>query len=224
MGTPHRILETPLYHFDQLSDKAKQVALDKYRESQVDHDWWDAVYEDAETMAGYLGITIDTRKQGHRQVAIYFSGFSSQGDGACFEGSYAYRKNGLRELKSAAPAGYKDKETGKWVVQEGNTELHRICKGLQDVQRKYFYKLEAVVKQRGHYQHSGCTSIEVTHADSMYRDIGDAEDDIAQLLRDFMDWIYSQLEKEYDYLTSDEAVKESIESNELEFDEQGNCV
>lgn len=47
------------------------------------------------------------------------------------------------------------------------------------------------------------------------------QDEIAETLRDYMHWIYRQLEKEYDYLNSDEAVDESIKANEYEFTEDG---
>lgn len=214
MGTPHRTIKTPVFKFDQLSPEAQAKAIEKNYDRDVDHEWWDAVYEDAVMMANIIGIQIDTRN-GSQQPCIFFSGFSSQGDGACLEGQYAYKKGCLAELKVSAPAGYKSPETGQWVEQEGNAELHRICKALNAVQRKQFYGLEATVKQQGHYNHSGCTSIEVTHAEDMYRDIGEAEDDIKTLLRDFMDWIYSRLEAEYNYLTSEEHIREAIQDDEF---------
>lgn len=223
MGTSHRTIETPVYKFDQLSDEAKAKALEKNYDWNTDHEWWDSCYDDAVMMAAVMGIDIACRR-GSSRPAIFFSGFSSQGDGACFEGHYSYKKGALKALKSEAPARYKDPQSKQWVTIESNAELHRICRGLQDVQRGYFYKLEADVKQRGHYQHSGCTHIEVSHAEDLSRDIGDAEDDIKQLLRDFMDWIYQRLEKEHDYLTSDEQIKESLIANEVEFDEEGNRV
>ena len=187
---------------------------------QSDYAWWEGVYSDAVEMAALMGIEIGTRR-GSKDTAISFSGFCSQGDGASFEGTYHYRKGGLKALQSAAPAGYKDADTGQWVEQKANIELHEIARTLQQIQRPFLYKLEAVVKQRGHYLHSGCTHIEVTHADSMYRDIGDAEDGIAQALREFMDWIYARLEAEYDWLNSDKNIEDSIEANECEFREDG---
>lgn len=209
-----------VYTYAELSDKAKEKARDAYREGHLDYEWWDSVYEDAVDMAAEIGIEIGTRRGG-KQPAIFFSGFSSQGDGACFEGTYRYKKGALKALQSAAPAGHRDPETGQWVEQEANKELHRICRDLQEIQRPFLYKLQATVKQSGHYNHSGCTDIEVTHADDMYRDIGDAEDGIKQALRDFMDWIYARLEAEYDYLNSDKAIEEAIEANECEFLESG---
>lgn len=223
MGTAHRVIETPVFKFDQLSDEAKKHALEKNYEWNIDHEWWDAVYDDAIMMGEIMGISIDTRK-GSKAPAIYFSGFSSQGDGASCECSYSYKVGALKELKSAAPARYKDHETKKWVEQEGNVELHRICKALTAVQRKHFYQLEAKVSVCGHYSHSGCTRVTVEHAEERYRDIGDAEEDITQLLRDFMDWIYDRLEAEYNYLTSEEQIRDSLIANEVEFTEEGDRV
>ena len=52
----------------------------------------------------------------------------------------------------------------------------------------------------------------------------DDEESLKQLMRDFADWIYSSLEKEYDYLTSDEAIAESLRANEIEFTEDGQTI
>lgn len=46
-------------------------------------------------------------------------------------------------------------------------------------------------------------------------------DDLRECLADFSRWIYRNLEKEYDYQNSDEAVEEAIIANEYEFTEDG---
>ena len=43
-----RTVETRIYQFDELSDKAKGKARDWYRESIADWDWWDFLYDDAQ--------------------------------------------------------------------------------------------------------------------------------------------------------------------------------
>ncbi len=99
-------------------------------------------------------------------------------------------------------------------------ELNRIAKALQDVQSRHFYKLRAsIASVRDH-----SISVEVWHDDDRYRDIGDAEDDISTLMNDFNDWMFCTLEREYEWLTSDEQVEESIVANEYEFDEYGNIA
>ena len=49
----------------------------------------------------------------------------------------------------------------------------------------------------------------------------DAEATVIEVLRDLARWLYRQLEREYDYLTSDEAVDEAIVANEYSFTVDG---
>jgi hypothetical protein len=221
MGTSHRTIETPVFTFDQLSPEVQAQVIDRNRDINIEHEWWSSVFEDAVTMADIIGIDIDTLDNSS-YPKIYFNGFSSQGDGASFEGSYSYKHGALKELKSAAPARYKDSETQKWVDLPSNAELHRICKALTAVQRRLFYKLEAEVVAYGHYSHSGCNRITVRHAEDRYRDIGEAEGEVTHLLRDFMDWIYRCLEREHDYLTSGEQVTAALA--DMEFTAEGAIV
>ena len=49
----------------------------------------------------------------------------------------------------------------------------------------------------------------------------DAEDTVIEALRDLARWLYRQLEREYDYLTSDAAVDEAIAANRFTFTKAG---
>lgn len=202
--------EITVYQFDELSDKAKEKAREWYRAGQLDYDWWDSVYDDADKIAAIIGIDIDHKDK--HTPAIYFSGFCSQGDGACFEGSYRYKKGWRKELAEYAPKN------------EHNAEIWQIAEALQAVQARQFYKLEATCRHHGHYQHSGCMSVDVGHADDRYRDVGDAEDELRDDLRAFAGWIYDSLESEHDWLTTDEQVDESIRTNGYEFLENGSLA
>jgi hypothetical protein len=42
-----RIKETKVYKFDELTDKAKEKALEELYDINVDYDWWTFTYEDA---------------------------------------------------------------------------------------------------------------------------------------------------------------------------------
>ena len=45
-----RIIETKVYPFAELSDEAKQKAIENLYDINVDHEWWDGVYEDAKNI------------------------------------------------------------------------------------------------------------------------------------------------------------------------------
>ena len=188
-----RIQETKIYTFNELSDESKEKALDNCRDTNVFYggEWYDGVIYTCKGVAKTLGIDVDS---------IHFSGFSSQGVGACFTGTYEYHKGWRTELKAYAPI---------------NKDLLAICVALQEAQRKAFYTIVARIAHRGHYSHSGCMAIDVDASCSF------DSDEIQGALRLLADWMYSSLEAEYDYLTSDEAVRESIIANEYEFTENG---
>lgn len=213
---PHTIEKT-VFDFEELSDSAKSRARDWYREGALDYDWWDSIYEDAATCAGILGINLRTRPVklmggGTRyDPCIYFSGFWSQGDGACFEGSYSYAKGCAKKIRKHAP-----KDGGQ------NDKLHKVADSLVAIQKKHGYRLGASVRQTGHYSHEHSTTIEVWRGDESANVEAETEEALAEALRDFMRWIYRQLEAEYEYLNSDEQVDETIKANGYTFDEDGN--
>ena len=209
-----RTKEIPVYTYAELSDTAKEQVC-SWLSQDIDYD---CVYEDVATIADLLGIDIrQTRKTlmggGHRyDPTIYWSGFWSQGDGACFEGTYKYKKGSVKAVKEYC----------------GDKEVHRIAESLAEIQKRYSYKLTASCKHRGHYQHSGCMQVEVEiDSDNDYSDSAtwrNSEDTVIQCMRDFADWIYQRLEKEYDYQTSDEVIAETCEANGYEFYEDGSIA
>lgn len=203
-----RAIEKTLFTFDELDDAAKDKARDWWRESAKQDDLLDR--DDFETVAKILGVEFDARPVklmggGTRyESKIYFSGFSSQGDGACFEGTYSYAKQCSKKIRKHAPQ---------------DQRLHKIADDLTALQRKRFYRIGARMTHRGHYYHSGCMSVDV------YASEGDTsretDEDIRDLMRAFADWIYRQLELEYEYRMSNEQVDENIRCNEYVFYENG---
>lgn len=187
-----------LFKYSELDDHAKEKARDWYRQGAYDYEWWDGVYRMADNAAKFLGFEID--RKGKHSLSIYFSGFYSQGDGACFSGTWRADKVDAAKLKAEWPQ---------------DAELHRIADGLaataaQDADGS------AGIRHSGYYSHSGCTSFDVDGIED--------EQEFKDLARSFMDWIYDALEKEYEYLTSDESVSEMIEANEYEFNADGSIA
>jgi hypothetical protein len=207
------IIETTVYQLHELSDAAKDKARAWYREGGFDHDWYDAVYADFEDICAILGIALKTRPVRlmgggpQQKPCIWFSGFWSQGDGACFEGQYAYAGKGPMKIRQHAPQ---------------DTELHQIADALQAVQRHNFYQLRADVRHRGRYYHEYCMEVTVERDSPAMQDMtSDAESVVAEALRDLARWLFRQLEREYEYQTSDECVDEAIAANTYTFTDAG---
>lgn len=195
-----------VYSFEELSDKAKEKARAWYRESIESDELTD--YDDWDTIATILGVDFDQKAVrllggGTRyDPAIYWSLGYCQGDYAAFEGRYAYAKGAAKRIRQHAPT---------------DAELHRIADDLQAVQKRYGYRLEARATTRGR----NGMDFEIFDKVDECRAIGGAEQAICDALRRFAAWIYNQIRAQNDYLTSDEAVDESILANEYEFEADG---
>lgn len=186
-----------VFKFEELSNPAKENAREWYRQASAGDSFYaECTIEDAKEIASLMGIEIDK---------IYYSGFSSQGDGASYTGHYQYKKGALQAVKSYASQ---------------DTELHRIAAELQDIQRKSFYGLNCRIRQSGFYHHEMTMHFDIDiEIDQQSYD--GMEHDIAEALRDYARWIYKRLEESYEWENSDEIVSENIMANEYEFTEDG---
>ena len=184
-----KVIET--YDIEEVECRAKERALDWLREG-LDYEWWDFVFEDAKKCASILGIEIDK---------IYFSGFYSQGDGACVNGRFSYAKGWKKELKAYAPI---------------DTELLRIGQRLQDIQKPFMYGLSGTIDCNDRYKS--------TKAVFHWSEDNMPVEDLSQVFTDFAHWIYLNLEKEWDYLNSEEQLIETAKANDYAFDSEGRVV
>ena len=207
---PKQIITT-VYTFDELSDKAKEKAREWYREGALDYEWWDYIFDDFQTITDALGFTIDTRR-GSNERAIYFSGFCSQGDGACFEGSFCAKDFDLGKLTKHL--GDIDKHPDK--------DLSRIVIQFHAFVREH-PAFAATLNHTGHYCHSHSVSIDWeewgTDEDGDDESIVTAEtgEVFDELARGLMNWLYRTLKDEHDWLLADEQVDESIRANGYTF-------
>lgn len=188
-----------LYQYAELSDAAKEKAREWWQE--LERASWRAEYEPFTTAAPILGITLD-------DDGIMYSGFWSQGDGASFTGSYEYRPDALSAIK----AEFGTDET-----------LHGIAADLDALKADQGRFL--VTRPWGsHYSHSNTMDVDF---DWDYAEDGKPEpsaetvEALRAILRRFADWIYDELEEQYEYAVSDESAADAIEANEYEFTEAG---
>jgi hypothetical protein len=185
-----RTIETQVFAYEELSETAQAQARDWFRQHNTFYA--EFVIDDAKAIAALMGVEIGY---------VYYSGFCSQGDGACFEGRFGYHKGCRLAVAAHAPE---------------DTKLQKIASRWQELQRRHFYKVTGSVRQSGHYMHEMCTHFDVSPAS--------AEDNCADILWDLMRWIYAQLESEYEYQNSDENVVETILANGYKFDTDGNIA
>jgi hypothetical protein len=165
-----------LYTFDELSDEAKEKALDSLRYSYYSDDWHECTTDDAET------------------IGLKITGFGLDRDRHA-EGKF------IEDASHCA---------NKIISEHGETcETYKTAKAfLSDW-------AELVAK------YSDGVNLEQVHEDKEYDFDQEADELQEEFLKSILEDYSIMLQKESEYLYSDEAVKEFIEAHDCEFTEEG---
>jgi hypothetical protein len=183
-------------------DKAQLI--EKYRYFNVECGaWWDSTYDQFGERMLEQGILV---------TDIHFSGFYTQGDGACFEGFI--------------------KDTKKFLEVNFKPDEYPMIRNLLEHGGDVKFRCQ----HSGHYYHENSTAFDIDNDlfayvlptttdfheqivaawdEALNHEMEEFTKDSKEIFRRHMRELYRELEQDYDYLTSDEAVWEAIESNEL---------
>jgi hypothetical protein len=185
----------------------KDQLIERHRDINLNEGWWESTYESFSEDMALVGIEVE---------AMYFSGFSCQGDGACFEGYVSDWALFLKTLGYDQPILHQHaKEAWSFTVRhEGHYYHSNSTRFNGDLAMPDAYTDDAFVEYYSPYPPTDFRTnvwLAVIH---QYSKI-DFEELFSQTFRDHMDTLYKRLEEEHDYLTSDEVVWETIEANDL---------
>lgn len=219
--------EEKTYSFEELSPKAQENALDNNRDINVDYDGWeDSVTEEFKE---------DMREIGIDDITVSFTGFYSQGDGASFT------SEDIETRKLFNAVGIKSNDALNMEVDDErsrgeNKEFYDLLDTMEDVghlernrikPEEIRVTIERTDSRHFHYN-TVRANVEIWDEpdgwEEPYGFTDDLEDKVTEYVRGLCKDLYRNLEKEYDHLTSDESVKETLISNDYEFDEEGNII
>ena len=218
------------FTFDELDDRAKEKARDKFRENNLDYDWWDTVYGDAQKIGDLLGINIGEQRNRTvkgveiRTPDISFSGFCQQGDGCSFGGMlWVHNLNGAiarinDEVSDSDPALNTLARTAQDIYEQAvTTRMTLRLKGQEDLDE--VNDMRFLIENRNIW---GSTTVVTPYEDDSWHD--EFTESLRDYARAFAAWIYKQLEAEYGHLQSNESIDDLIQSGEFIFDEFGSTI
>jgi len=199
--------------WNKLDKRAQQEILDANRDINVDYDWWDYIYSDFVMDMQALGITVDTRTvrtasgKSYEEPDIVFSGFWSQGDGAGFAGSM-YCKDLLprMEKEDGMQEMYNRYKSDLDCFIRWNISFHRSNLMTFD----YDYDLPDVDSDNA-LRRAAQEQIQTEFSEKMESFF----EDLSEEIQGHADDLYRKLGKEYDFLTEDETVLETLISNDM---------
>lgn len=196
------ITETIAYQFNELSADVKEKVLDKHRDINVDHEWYEFVVEYFINNNQYFNAT-----------KVYFSGFWSQGDGAMFEYDGVTNKL-ISEFLSELDLSPMRKS---WL----NNNANFYGKGKHS---GHYYHENCCSHSIGVEVDNGDILYGTNFREWIESFDSQFEEFVIDKYKDMCRDLYSTLEKEYTELTSDELVEETLVCNDYEFDINGNII
>ena len=169
-----RNITTTVYNFHELSDEAKEKAIQNMYDINIDTEWWLFTYDDAENIG--LKIT-EFDLSGRCYVKGNFT-----------ESAYDVAQNIIREHGAHC-------ETVKSAME-------------------YLKELETITAQ----------NLIDNVGEEYPEDFLDTEDIDGEFLRSLLEDYRIIMQKDYDYLTSEEAIMSAIDANIYEFTVDGKLV
>ncbi len=186
---------------------------------QPDYEWWDHIYEEAKADAKQHGFSIHN---------IYFSGFYSQGDGASWTG-YVDMVRWLEKHKQDDPRAH---ILIALIEEDWIEKKVEITRGSYQYAHSNTMRMEYWGRAATHYDQENTLERGIFAGISVANlleaipegDFQDIADEALQSAREYADEIYKRLEKEWDWLCSEEQIAELCEANEYLFRKDGSFV
>jgi len=173
------IKKTKVYPFDELSEEAKETAVEKLWDINVNYEWWNSVYDDAEN----VGIKI-----------VEFD----IGRGNFCRGHFT---NSAEDVAKAIIANHGD-----------TCETYKTAES---------FLAEYYEKKAGHETDLDAMSPDETPLHEEFEDTGLYGDMVNEFQHFILEDYRILLTKEYEYLSSEETIIDTIKTNDYEFTEDG---
>lgn len=168
-----------IYTFEELSERAKEKAIEKLSNINLDHNWWQFEYEDAANI-GLKLTAFDLDRNKHAEGFFY---------------------NSATEVAD------------KIMSEHGNQcETYKTA-------FNFLNERDTLVRK-----FSDGVNFDVVTENNAYEFDQEADELEEQFLEDILSDYSDILQKQYEYLYSDEAIKETIEANGYEFTEDGEQI
>lgn len=231
------------FSFDELDDDAKDRAVERLAESQLDYEWWD--HYDDEYITSLLpdGVVFKTSpgaKHGPLKSFdldrgdIELDGDFEVVDGAAYSRLLGFPDQytgvpgiGIVPFKKIVDAGVLEGNALYDDVDFDSDALHRM---VEHMIREYDATDEDFGFERPNpsderYEADLGTKAEAATDYLMDRLHESVERDQGrELMREWKQAVLSSLRRQHEYLTSRESIEENIRANEYKFDREGNLV
>lgn len=184
-----------------VNDQQRSELIDKHWDINVDHEWWDCTYDEFKLEMLEKGITV---------ADINFTGFWSQGDGACFTGTI--------DMKVFLKVHNLEQEFMGATFFAGLGELYATIDRTHSSHYSHENTVEVTIQEDTYNEYDDedlrC-QVYGKMADVLSEEWSRLDDEVTDVCRSYMRDLYNRLRNEFEALTTPEAIWETIVANDL---------
>jgi len=190
-----------LYLFEEMSVEIQQKVIEQHRHVNTMYNWYEYTFNDFIEVCKIIGITLESKN-------IFFSGFSSQGDGSTFLAHIEPLKFIHAMNKMAWKTYAPDMELNvapcpcnarvlSLIERYINTVRFHTRKTLRGYSIQYISDYGFMTYRRENYP-------------NIESELEMLDEWVESILNTLNHYLYQSLETEYDYLVNDNAVRETL--------------
>lgn len=194
-----------LYKFNELKKDIKENVIEKNRYINVEFNQWDEPITEQ--------IPEELSELGYKNANFYYSGFSSQGDGASFTATI-----NVKEWLKGRGIAKKYALLANWC-----NKFYENGTGGFEITRSggYYHEYSMTVEMPIDFDIDSDEELTSKQSSKLYNLANELSELIIEDARQEAKKLYKRLEKYYFELLEDEAVAETLEANDYEFTENG---
>lgn len=213
-----KIIETVVYSFEELDEKAQKKAIQKNSEINTDYNWWEDTYESFQTLSEFFAIELEMKKEGSKKVpAIYFQISCSQSDFVGFEG---YLTNFEKLVKCCQNQSWKEDFTDLEINGLPSFREYEFIDNYFEAIREGSIEIGVTssVNRSMRIETSSNVDSELNNNNlNATYDLLQIEKDVKTVFEVLNRQLKKWLENELEYLESDDAIKETLIANDYTF-------
>ena len=206
-----KIIQTEVFEYDELDERAKEIARAWFSQHYPEFEWWDDCYERIKDVGEILGFEFDKKRD---SIAAYFD--TDRGAYFAFHGGWTFKAGATKAIRAYDPK---------------DDELHRIARELFKAARRTCWNVSARVRAERNdasirvdtddWFYSPQNELSPLQWDARREAQKEIEEAIQEAIQDFCHWALKLLKAELEYLQSEENIEEMIRINEYTFTKDG---
>jgi len=197
--------------YEELPQSRKDKLIEEHRHNEVECDWWECAFEDFVRLCEMIGVSVAIRSRATSGMKFRYYDISfdlGRGSKVAFVSSYRHEPKGYAAVKENYPEFLS--ELDDMLVLQATRRLNGLeyISGRSTMSGQENQMSEIAEDYFDFYDPASVAQFR--HAEKVFD----------EFIGSLGQWLYKNLEAEYEYMTSDECIEERLIENDKDYEDE----